>query len=164
MSWSDVRRQGSARKSAGAQDEAVSDVVGSILMVGITVGMTVVLALLLMTYDGPSAVSEANLALAVRPGAGGWGTGDETIVVRHLGGDAVSSSAHILVSIGTTHADLTGPALGPAFADSRLVIGETWTRTATIRATDLVAVNIVASETGTSHLLATFTTLPGGSP
>ena len=147
-----------------SHDEAISDVVGSILLVGLTVGMTVVLAILLMAYDGPSAPPKADLAVTLSPGAGGWGTGDEEVRVRHLGGPAVPSSSHVLLAVGPASSDLTGGALGGAFADGRLSIGETWRRTGRIGATDLVSVQVTVDAGGASVLLASLSLVPGGSP
>lgn len=142
-------------------DAAVSDVVGSILLVGMTVGMTVVLALLLMTFDGPEPTPHTRLAVSVSPGAGGWGTGDEEVRVRHIGGDALGDETRVLLRIGTSTADLEGAALGGAFSDGELAIGETWTRTSTIRATDLVGVDVVAGA-GLSRLVSSVALVPGG--
>lgn len=146
-----------------ANAEAVSDVIGSILLVGLTVGMTVVLALLLLTYQGPKPAPQAHLAITVRPGSSGWGTGDESVVVRHLGGDAVGKGTHILLTVGSTRTDLSGAALGSAFADGKLTVGESWTRTMSIAGTDAVAVTVVGG--GESPLiLASASLVPlGGS-
>jgi FlaG/FlaF family flagellin (archaellin) len=144
-------------------DEAVSDVVGSILLVGITVGMTVVLALLLFAYDGPEPETRAHLAISVLPGLdGAWGTKDEQVVVRHLGGDPIRSSAHVLTSIGGVRSDLSGAALGPASADGRLVVGEMWTQGAWIKDTDVVIVEVVDAGGELSRLLASATMMAGG--
>lgn len=143
-----------------SSDAAVSDVLGSILLVGLTVGMTVVLAVLLFTYDGPQAEPRARLAIAVLPGDGGWGTGDEVVRVQHVGGMALSDGTHVALRIGTAFTDVSGPALGAAFADGRLTIGETWQGTWTIGANDLVTVNVIADNGGAGALLASMTVVP----
>lgn len=144
--------------------EALTDVVGSILLVGLTVAMTVVLAVLLLAYDGPAAAPQADLAVTLSPGAGGWGTGDEEVRVRHLGGPALPDSSRVRLAVGAATADLSGPALGGAFADGRLAIGETWRHTARIAASDLVSVQVSADGGGTDVLLASLSLVAGGGP
>lgn len=150
--------------AADSADEALTDVVGSILLVGLTVVMTVVLAGLLLVYDGPEAPPQADLAVTLSPGVGGWGTGDEEVRIRHLGGPAVPASSHVLLDNGTASWDLTGAALGGAFADGELAIGETWRRTARIHASALVSVQVSASTGSSSVLLASLSLVPGGGP
>jgi FlaG/FlaF family flagellin (archaellin) len=141
---------------------AVADVVGSLLMVGMTVGMTVVLAFLLLTYDGPQPEPHVRLSLTVTPGDGVWGNGDEQVRLAHLGGDALSDSAHVLVSTAGCELDLTGPALGGAFADGSLAVGEVWSRACTIQSTDSVVVHVVGETGGPTRLLATLDFVAAG--
>lgn len=150
-------------------DEAVSDVVGAILLVGITVGMTVVLAVLLTVYDGPEAVPQADLAVSVVPGAdGSWDTGDEQVRIRHLGGQPLKQTTVVSVDIDGATTRLTGPALASRWSDGRLTIGETWSWTpaapASIAADDLVSVQVTGLGGGNSALLAALTVVPGGAP
>jgi FlaG/FlaF family flagellin (archaellin) len=144
-------------------DGAVADVVGSLLMVGMTVGMTVVLAVLLLAYDGPQPEPHVRLSVTVTPGDdNGWGTGDEQVRVSHLGGDALATSAHVIVSVAGAETDFTGAALGDPFTDGKLTVGESWTRPWTIRSTDPVTVHVVGDAGGPSQLLATLVFVASG--
>ena len=157
--------RGARRKTLHMDGHAVTDVVGAVLMVGMTVGMTVVLSLLLVTYKGPSPSPHSAVAVTVLPGANGWGSGDETVRIRHLGGDPLTRSTHVIVRIGSTTTDLTGAALGAPFTDGRFTTGETWSRAWTIQATDLVHVDVVGAGGQGGTLLATTSIVPGtGAP
>ena len=149
-------------------DGAVADVLGAILLVGLTVGMTVVLGGLLMTYDGPRATPHARLSITASPGAGGWDTNDETIRVQHLGGDPLEAGTRVLIRInGVVVTDLSGAALGDTFADGRLVVGETWTHTPTngITLGELIGVDVVGQGEGTAILASVaLVAAPAGGP
>jgi hypothetical protein len=114
------------------EDEAaVSDVLGSLLMVGMTVIAAVGLGAMLLAFDGPADQLHADLTMRTDPGTGGWGTADETLQVMHLGGEPVlDHQVTIQYKIGATtrcFGARTGcTALGSAFADHQLTIGETW--------------------------------------
>lgn len=158
----DAARDGGARRPrCRRDDEAVSDVVGSILLVGITVTMAAALGLLLLNFDGPKERPEASLALTVRPGLNAWGSGDERLQVRHLGGDALrASDTVILYSInGSSAVALTGSQLG--FANGRLAIGQTWT-SGNLTLSSAAAVDLRVIHRGaTGVLLAGDTLTPG---
>src|SRR5688572_371431 len=68
-------------------EAAVSDVLGSLLLVGITVVSAFGFGLLLLSFEGPSDTLHADLELRTDPGTNGWGSGDETVQVVHLGGE-----------------------------------------------------------------------------
>ncbi|MEA3189982.1 MAG: Archaeal Type pilin, N-terminal [Thermoplasmata archaeon] len=141
-------------------DEAVSDVVGSALLVGITVLLAVAMAGLLFALPPPQATPQSNLAVSVSPGNQAWGTGDEQLVVTHLGGDPLAQDTTIVsYSLnGGAPVGITGAALG--FSGGRLSVGERWTRTVPLQSTDRVAINVVNTE-GASTLLATAAVVPG---
>lgn len=146
-----------ARRRAMRHDGAgVSDVVGNILLVGITVAVAAGLAFLLFSFDGPDSVPQANLDVSVQPGTGSWGTGDETIVVRHGGGDPLDVaelSVRYSINNGAT-TTLTGSGLG--ISDGKLSIGDVW-RSAplTLQAADSVHINVVSTAAVSSALVAT---------
>ncbi|MEA3165320.1 MAG: Archaeal Type pilin, N-terminal [Thermoplasmata archaeon] len=143
---------------------AVSDTVGNILLVGITVGMAAGLGFLLLSFDGPEAVPQVNLGVRVEPGNANWGNGDETIVIHHGGGDAVEASAIAVrysinngpVTTVTGNALATGNAANAAvFADGRFSIGESWrSSNLNLPATAKVHVNVVHRGGASSALVA----------
>lgn len=144
----------------GRDERAVSDVVGSILMVGITVLVATVMGALLFAFDGPQPTPRVNLATTVNPGNANWGNGDEQIRVQNIGGqqlDAATTTISYKINDGPV-IDVTGAALG--FPAGRLSIGQTWIRTLNLAANDTVFINVV-SKAGGSTLLATATLIPG---
>lgn len=159
------------RRSDGRLDErAVSDIVGSILLIAITVVMAGVMAALLLSFKGPVDTPHANLAVSVSPGQGGWGTGDESIRVAHLGGDAlagtpttityrINSGSQVIVPGSSILSSLqrAGTAVP---AQPSWTIGSTWVRTLSLAATDTVMVGVI-SQQGASTVLATSTLVPG---
>lgn len=144
---------------------AVADVLGAILLVGLTVGMTVVLALLLMTYQGPQQVPHARLSITASPGTdGAWDTDDDTIRVEHLGGDTLAEGTRVLIRVGSVTTDLSGAALGDAFSDGRLVVGETWSHSMRIPP-GLIGVDVVGhGEASTILASAALVAAPVGGP
>lgn len=122
-------------------EDAVSDVLGTILMVGITVTMMAGLSLLVLNIDGPPDNVHADLAISAGPGAGGWGTGDETILVRHLGGEAVPGDLTVVVLIGAARTDLVPTDQG--WLDGKLRIGESWAGTLTVNEGDRLEVGLL---------------------
>lgn len=111
------------------KDDGVTDVLGSILLVGITVGMMVGLSLLVLNFPAPHPQPASDLALAIGPGSGGWGDGDEVLQVRHLGGPSVGS-IRLFVELDGSSSQFEPADQG--FADGTFTIGETWIQTLTI--------------------------------
>ncbi len=126
-------------------EDAVGDVVGSMLLVAITVLSMGVLAGLVLAMPGPASQLHADFAIRVEPGAGGWGTGDERVTITHQGGEAwAADNARILVAIGGAVTLHEGAALGGGFADGSLKAGESWQLVTLIQPGDLVQVDLVA--------------------
>lgn len=140
----------------GEDTRSVSDVLGSVLLVGITVVMAAAFGLLLLSYDGPARLTRAEVAASVDPGLGGWGTGDETIRLTHRGGDPLAAARTVvLIGQGGATTSLTGTTqLASVFADGRLSIGEVWQRAATIQQGQTVAVRVVSTDGDASILLS----------
>jgi FlaG/FlaF family flagellin (archaellin) len=140
------------RAGLGRDGGAVADVVGSVLMVGITVIMASVLGLLLLSFKGPTPLVHSSLAVSLDPGQNGWGTGDESVRITHNGGDALKASlSRLIITVGSTTTTYTGTSqLGSAWADGTLKVGETWQRTFTISSGQPVGVVVVGSQDGNS--------------
>ncbi len=158
------RRSSPSRLHLRGDRGAVSDVVGSILLVAITVTLATVMGALVFSFKGPVDFPQANLAISVSPGNAAWGNGDEQLIVRNVGGEAIEASQTTIlykINIGAP-VSITGTALG--FPNGRLSIGQTWTLTLTLQSTDNVLLNVVSRQTGGSagsQLLATATLVPG---
>lgn len=138
----------------------VSDVLGSILLVGITVVTAGAFGAILLSFEGPVERPETNLTLSITPGTGSWGTGDERIVIRHLGGDELRANELVVryaINGGATQT-VTGAALG--LTNGKLVIGQAWMSPAlTLQSVDNVALTVVHSGNA-NFVLAAATVIP----
>ncbi len=117
-------------------DEAVTEIIGSILMVAMTVLVSMgLVALLVLSDPGPNDPLHATLAMELDPGADGdWATGNERVRLVHQGGEPIPlSTTRITLEIdgqAETFTDGTAPVLDhtgeTAFDDDQMRIGEVW--------------------------------------
>lgn len=138
------------------RDEGVAEVIGSVLMVALTVVVSLgVVALLVLSQPGPDDPLHVTLSLELAPGDGGWGTGDERVRLVHQGGEPIpASTTRVLVEIdgaGETFSHTASPVLDhgdeTAFDDGEMRIGETWqTPDRLLPAGRMVHVNLVATQ------------------
>lgn len=121
----------------------MSEVVGSMLTVAITVVLMAAVFALFLKIPGPEDTVHADLTVEADPGSGGWGTGDEHVVVTHKGGEALAQqTTTIRLTIDQNQTEIMGDALG--FDDGVLTIGQRWRSPAfTIGATAPLDVAIV---------------------
>lgn len=132
----------------------VSDVMGGVLMVGITVTILAGLAFLLMSIDGPQEEDRPSLSLSADGGFFGWGTGDERLIVRHHGGEPLDrDGVTVYYTIDGLKIGLTGAQLDGDWADGELSIGESWTHTLLIESQNDVQMEIVQN-TYDSHIVS----------
>lgn len=133
-------------RPARRDEAAVSDIIGSVLLVGMTVAMAVGLGALLFAFDGPADTQYTNLSASLDPGPDGqWNSGNEEIRVAHLGGEPLTEAGTtIQYRVGTTSAAVAGAAL--AFPGDSLTIGERWTRTASFALNDVVQVRVSTAD------------------
>jgi len=155
---SQARSSAFARRSLGLRDDerAVTDVVGSVLLVSLTVLMAGALGALLLSFNAGSSTLRANLVITVDPGPGGvWGNGDEQVRIQHVGGDPLSASAaSVVLRVGATATTLKGASqIGSAWGDGTLSVGETWTRTMNIPSTTAVGIAVVSTQAGNSQVV-----------
>lgn len=140
------------RADARARDEAVADVLGNILMVGITVSMMVGLSVLVLNFGGPPDKVHADFRVDLSPGGMFWGDGNEEIQIRHIGGEAVpAAQTRIVVAVNGTSALYAGAALDQGFADGSFRLGDTWNVTLTVPGGAIVEVNII--QTGANQVI-----------
>ena len=72
----DAMSASAPRQRRRLDQRAVSDVLGSILMIGITVMMATAFGAVLFAFKGPTDSPQSNLAITVDPGNAAWGNGD----------------------------------------------------------------------------------------
>lgn len=142
-----------------AREDGVADVLGSILLVAITVVMALALGALIFSFPAPKDLPRTSLSITVQPGNANWGNGDEKLVVTNTGGEPLQAGTTTIVyTINSgTAVSVTGSALG--WTNGILKIGQSWTKTLTLQATDNVALNVLTSS-GASALLGAANMVP----
>ncbi len=137
-----------------SDERGLSDIVGSLLLVGITVLTVGGLSFAVLKMPAPTPDVAVDLALRLDPGDDlAWGTGDEQVILRHRGGeDLVQDTTRIQVTIDGAMTPYSGAALG--FSGGRLSIGERWTTTHLLAVDADVDVDIVVDQAGASVALA----------
>ncbi|MEK6975847.1 MAG: type IV pilin N-terminal domain-containing protein [Candidatus Thermoplasmatota archaeon] len=141
-------------------EAAVSDVLGSILLVGITVVMAAGFGAVLLSYDGPVDQLHAQLAVTIGPGADGdWGASDAEITVQHIGGEPLDDDDTIIRYRGAAGTTQT---VAHAFPGGDLAAGETWTGTISADAGEAIHVDVVVAHAGRDSLVSSGTASAGG--
>lgn len=167
MSDADAARMDRRLHAAGFRpdDHGVSEIIGSMLLIAITVLLVGGLAVLILSVKPPADTLHADLNVLVARGPDGvWGTGDEQLRVDHVGGEPVPREGFsIQVDIGGTISTFSGAGLTGAFDDGELTIGETWATTLTIPIATAVKVQMVLESGGRSNLIHSSTIQSGGS-
>lgn len=150
------------RRARRSDEAAVTDVLGSLLLVGITVVAAVGLGLLVLSYDGPPDTQHSRLVASIEAGGGSWGDGDEELRLVHLGGEPLDASdvRVLLTPPGGPTQVITGAALGSAFADGKLTIGETWVYLVDAQLNDLYDFKVIVDTDG-SQLVSDMTIVAG---
>lgn len=135
-------------------DDAVSEMVASVLLVGITVLLAVVAGALILSRPGPVDTTRPDLQFAVNPGAdGAWNTGNENVSIYHAGGEALqSATTRIKVDGGTPNRDYSGTTLGGPFGQpGGFRIGTTWYSTSqalTIASGTTISITVILTSDG----------------
>lgn len=144
---------GGPRQVFQTKDDAVSDVLGEILTIGIFVALFAVAAVAFVPSDPPTDL-KAEVTASVRCGADGWGSGDETVVIEHAGGQPIEqhrTRIHLLLNGTPTE---YGPStLGGPFADGAFTTGEQWRTQHTIGMNSTLALRIFYAHTDGAEAL-----------
>lgn len=156
-----MRANAKARQRFAAAEQGVSDVIGTILLVAITVGMMIGLSAVMLGLEGPRDRIHVEIRMSVLPGANGWGTGDETVRIEHVGGEAFpQKTARVRLGVDATTFTAGGAELGQGFADGTFSLGDTWERTQIINEGQLVEVLLI-DEAGNAVTTTTRLTAKG---
>jgi len=135
-------RPASARQRR--DDEAVSELIATVLLVVVTVVILAGLAEFFLKRPAPEDQVHAELFLSLDPGTAGWGSGDEAFVLEHHGGEKLDAAAtQIRVLLRGQPTTYSGGSLGSAFTDGSFTIGETWRVTRSIPAASPVEVQVI---------------------
>ncbi len=148
-----------ARVRGRGGEAAVSDVLGSILLVGMTVIMAVAFGGLLLAFEGPADTQHTQLGVTVGPGADGdWGTNDAELKILHLGGEELKQS-----DVTVRYTDLDGPhTVSPTFTGGKLSIGGSWTQVVSATPGLSVPVTVSAHVNDGSVLVSSGSVSAGG--
>lgn len=155
-------------RAAGFNDDqrAVSEIIGSMLLIGITVLLVGGLAVLVLSVKPPADPLHADISMLVTRGPDGeWGTADETLRVQHKGGEAIPKEGlSISIDVGGTTTTYSGSGLtGTAFDDGELTIGELWSVTLTVAVDQSVDVEMILSGKENSSIITSSRIRSGGS-
>ncbi len=132
-------------------DRAVADVVGSILLVGITVASAGALSLLVLSIDGPSGTIHVSLDAKIGPGDDNdWGVDDAELRVRHLGGEPLRAEDTL---IRLRYPDGAVVSIVPDFNAGVLLIGQQWTKAISAEEGENIALQIIGHSGSRSQLL-----------
>lgn len=138
--------------------------VGSILLVAITVSSFIGLGLLISSLPGPPNQLHASLKTEVHPGPDQvWGTGDEEVRIRHLYGESIlesGASIHVIQN-GIAEA-ISDTMLG--FSGDSFDLGETWVQQRTLNFNDQISVSFAVPHGTGTRLLSTSTVITGQTP
>lgn len=131
-----------------AQDEAaITESIGTTLLIGIMFVTTASMGALIMAQS-PEDQTHATFGLRLHPGDGGWGSGDERIIVLHRGGQAVGMhEVRFEIAVGGESILYERDALnlpGGPFEKGRFGIGESWQVTRTLFVDDEVTLSVMA--------------------
>lgn len=137
-----------------SDDDAVSDTIGSILLVGMTVASFVGLSALVLNIPAPPDPIHAEIDIKVKPGPDAtWSTGDELVQIRHMYGESVPlKGTTFYIRINNDTHEYSGAMLG--FSDDRLDLGERWTANHIIGFNDRVETSIVVASGSGNAILA----------
>ncbi len=132
------------RRAISGDDKAASDVVGSILLVAVTVGMMAGVGMSILSIDGPVDQVRTDVQISVLRGGTDWGDGDEVLRLRHLGGEEIpAEGTSIRLKINGTQSVYEGAALDAGFADGQFSLGDVWSATITVPSQATVLVDII---------------------
>lgn len=151
-------RRRARRHVRPADEAAVSDVIGSILLVGITVVMAAGFGALLLAYDGPDDKQHTQLNVAITQAAAGWP--NALIVITNLGGEPLRQQ-----DVTIRYQQAGGPLrqVTPTnFTDGQLLVGQTWKYLINAVPGDVVPITVVVTPSRTSQVVASVTVPAGG--
>jgi hypothetical protein len=155
-----MSRRGASRPSGHRGEAAVSDILGSIMLIGITVVAAAGFGLLILNFRGPTDTQHTQLSITVGPGADGvWaGANGAELRIRHLGGEPLQQAGAKVVYQESGQAPTS---VTPTFAGGQLTVGQSWTRAITALPGDAIPVQVVARSKDLTLLLATSTITAG---
>ncbi len=146
-----------ANRAFVREESGASEVLGTVLLIGITIGIMGGLTVLVLNIKPPIDVLHADLSMTAGRGLdGAWGTADEVLTIQHLGGEPIErDQLTIIIDQDGAITALGGPSLSDGFSDGQLTIGELWRHTTLINENSKINVDMVLTGTTSSQLIAT---------
>lgn len=121
-----MRSQASPR-ALGSQESGVAEVLGSVLLVGVTVAFGGILSFVVMDSMRPAPRVHVELQTELSSGDGTWANGNERVLVHHLGGDALQAGGlRFVLDVAGVTVTVEGPDVAAAFPDGSFSLGESW--------------------------------------
>lgn len=149
-------------------DEAVSEMVASVLLVAITVVLAVIAGALILSRPGPMDTTRPDFQFSVNPGADGvWNNGNENVSIYHAGGEALQTgNTRIRINGGSPDREYSGTGLGAPFTQAGgFRIGTTWystSQTITIASGNVITISVVVTSDGGTRLAGSSQITAGG--
>ncbi len=141
-----------------ADEHAVSDAIGNILMIGITIAISGGLALTVTSMLKPDPYYGAEVGAELADQDSLWGTGNERVTVKLLWGEPLEKKwTKIYITAGGLRDEYSDADLDQGFSDGKLTLGESWYVDKTIAAGQEVMVEVVAERGDASKLLSSST-------
>ncbi len=132
-----------ARQGVAADDRAVTEVLGQVLLVVSFVAVAGILYVLIEP-PGPAPELHVDLQTTLVCVDGTWGNADDVLRIDHLGGQALfTNQTKIVVSVNGTETSHEGMGLGGPFADGAMTIGEHWNHTTPLPVGATVSADVV---------------------
>ncbi len=133
----------------------MSDVVGNILLVGITIAVSGGLAIVVSTLLTPEPYYGAEVGAELADQDSLWGTGNERVTLKLLWGEPLQRDAtKVYISTSGIREEYSGASLDKGFADGKLSLGESWYVDKTIAAGQQVTVEVTVESGSGTRLLS----------
>lgn len=111
-----------------SKDSGVSEVIGTLLLLGITVALFFVAFAWASTFRPPERAPYAELSAYLNDGGDGWGNGNERILIAHRGGEPLlQDNTEVMITIDESPIRYGGKDL--KFSDGFFYLGEVWRST-----------------------------------
>ncbi|MDY6985110.1 MAG: type IV pilin [Candidatus Thermoplasmatota archaeon] len=106
-------------------DKGVSEIIGTLLLLLITVALFSVVLVWAMRLPTPEAVPYVDLRPYLNDGGDGWGNGNERVVIEHRGGEPIFAN-HTRIQMSIDGRELVAEREDLNFPNDYMYMGDTW--------------------------------------